>query len=369
MSARLLVGTRKGLFLLERAPQGRPSWRIARTAFLGDPVTSVLSIPGTDRLYAALDHGHFGVKLHRTDDGGEHWEEIEAPAYPPKPDGVEDLDPFTQQPIPWTLKRIWALAVAPPDGLWCGTMPGGLFRTANAHSGWDLVRPLWDAPTRRQWAGGGSDWPGIHSVLVDPRDPAQVTVGVSTGGVWASQNGGLTWEPRTDGMWAAYVPPELVHAPTAQDAHCVVQCPAAPDTLWCQHHNGVFRSVDRGRRWEEIKDIRPSSFGFAVAVHPQDPDTAWFVPAVKDEQRIPADGRLVVTRTRDGGASFEILHQGLPQEHAYHLVYRHALDVDGSGQALAFGSTTGGLWASANGGDTWEEISAHLPPIYCVRFG
>ena len=153
-----------------------------------------------------------------------------------------------------------------------------------------------------------------------------------------------------------------------QDTHFIVQCPSAPDVLWCQHHNGVFHSADRGRTWREIKHIKPSVFGFTVAVHPHDPNTAWFIPAIKDEQRIPVDGRLVVARTLDGGVSFQVLGKGVPQEHAYDLVYRHALDVDASGDVLAFGSTTGGLWVSENGGDSWGEISCNLPPVYCVRF-
>ncbi len=368
METRLLVATRKGLFIFESALANTPRWRIRETPFLGDPVTMVLAEPGGERIYAALDHGHFGVKLHRSEDGGRQWEEIAAPAYPSKPDDVEDRDPFSGQVIPWTLKRIWSLTQGPGGELWCGTMPGGLFRSDDRGESWELVRALWDHPARKQWAGGGGDWPGIHSVIADPRDGRRVLVGVSVGGVWASDDGGVAWRPRTDGMWAAYMPPEQAGEPVAQDAHSIVQCPAAPDVLWCQHHNGVFRSDDGGGQWREITTVKPSVFGFAVAVHPHDPDTAWFVPAAKDEQRIPVDGRLVVARTRDGGDSFQVLSSGLPQEHAYDLVYRHALAVDGSGERLAFGSTTGGLWSSEDGGEQWETVSVHLPPIYCVRY-
>jgi hypothetical protein len=368
MAEQLLVGSRKGLFFLQRVGGGQATWQIADTAFLGDPVTMVLAVPETGRLYAALDHGHFGVKLHCSEDNGRHWTETTAPEYPPKPEDADETDPFSGQPIPWTLKRIWSLAASPGGGLWCGTMPGGLFRSANSGGHWELVRSLWDHPARLKWAGGGADWPGIHSLLVDPRDPDHLTVGVSVGGVWTTFDGGGSWETRTEGMWAAYMPPESAGEPAAQDPHCVVQCPAAPDVFWCQHHNGVFRSTDGGGSWQDIKSVQPSVFGFAVAVHPHDPDTAWLIPAIKDEQRIPVDGRLVVARTRNAGASFEVLGNGLPQAHAYDLIYRHALDVDSSGERLAFGSTTGGLWSSDNGGDSWQEISAHLPPIYCVRF-
>ncbi len=367
MEPRLLVATRKGLFGLEYVPQQNPPWRIASTHFLGDPVTMVLAVPGSRQLFAALDHGHFGVKLHRSEDEGKSWHEINAPQYPPKPEGLEEVDAFSGQPIPWSLKRIWSLA-ASPEGVWCGTMPGGLFFSGDAGEHWEMKHSLWDHPARRKWVGGGADWAGIHSLLVDPRNSAHLTLGVSVGGVWTTHDAGASWDSCTAGMWAAYMPPEQAGEPAAQDPHCVVQCPSAPDILWCQHHNGVFRSTDGGKEWQEIKSIQPSSFGFTVAVHPQDGDTAWFVPAIKDEQRIPVNGRLVVTRTRDGGESFEALSAGLPQQHAYDLVYRHALDVDATGQRLAFGSTTGGLWASEDGGEQWEAINVHLPPVYCVRF-
>ena len=135
-----------------------------------------------------------------------------------------------------------------------------------------------------------------------------------------------------------------------------------------QHHNGIFRSDDAAQTWTECKDVKPSSFGFAVGVHPKEPDTAWFVPGIKDEQRIPVDGRLVVTRTRDGGKTFDILSNGLPSEPAYDLVYRHCLAVSPSGNDIAFGSTTGGLWVSPDQGDSWTQAAVRLPPVHAVRF-
>ena len=169
-------------------------------------------------------------------------------------------------------------------------------------------------------------------------------------------------------MRAEYMPPEQANDPVIQDPHLVVQCSARPECFWAQHHNGIFRSTDDLASWQEITAAEPSTFGFAVAVHPEDPDLAWFVPAIKDEKRIPVDGRVVVTRTCDGGASFEQLRNGLPQEHAYDLVFRHAIDIDGSGDRLAFGSTTGSLWVSEDQGDHWSYISHHLPPIYALQF-
>jgi photosystem II stability/assembly factor-like uncharacterized protein len=148
----------------------------------------------------------------------------------------------------------------------------------------------------------------------------------------------------------------------------MVQCTGDPDCLWVQHHNGIFRSNNGGATWESVSNVKPSIFGFGVAVHPRDGRTAWFVPAIKDERRIPVDGKLVVTRTRDAGQSFDVLSNGLPQENAYDLIYRHALDIDDTGNRLAIGSTTGGLWITENQGDHWRELSVHLPPIHAVRF-
>jgi photosystem II stability/assembly factor-like uncharacterized protein len=186
--------------------------------------------------------------------------------------------------------------------------------------------------------------------------------------VWRTEDGGDTWALSAEGMFAEYMPPQRRHDQNVQDPHRIVQCAGSPDVFWCQHHNGVFRSTDGARTWVEVASVTPSVFGFAAAVHPADPDTAWFVPAVKDECRIPVDGKVVVARTRDGGRTFEALRSGLPQDHAYDLVYRHAFDIDDSGTRLAMGSTTGSVWLSEDRGDRWQAVAPHLPPVYCVRF-
>ena len=244
-----------------------------------------------------------------------------------------------------------------------------VFLSKDHGESWSLNEPLWNLPERKAWMGGGFDQAGVASICVDPRGSAHLTVGVSTGGVWVSGDGGATWRAAADGMYAEYYPPERSRAPEVQDVHRLVQCQAAPDTMWVQHHNGVFRSTDAARSWQEVTTIRPAKFGFAVAVHPKDPDTAWFVPGVKDECRIPVDARMVVARTRDGARSFDVLSDGLPQTHAYDLVYRHGLAVDDTGTCLAMGSTTGHLWISENAGDNWALVAGHLPPVNCVRFG
>lgn len=372
MSSRIFVATRKGLFTVRRSNSHASGWEVAQAAFVGDPVTMFMRDPRDGRQYAALRHGHFGVKLHASSDDGRTWNETTTPVYPEKPADVEDvIDPMRNKPIPWTLDMIWSLAAAgadQPGVLWCGTLPGGLFRSDDHGKSWSLNRFLWETPARRSWFGGGFDLPGIHSICVHPQDSNRVTVGVSCGGAWVTENGGETWENRTKGMYANYMPPEQRENPDIQDPHLVAQCRSNPDALWAQHHNGVFRSTDAGRQWHDIPSAGPSTFGFAVAVHPNDGDTAWLVPALSDEKRVPVDGKVVVTRTRDGGKTFDTLRSGLPQTNAYDLTFRHALDVDETGDLLAFGSTTGSLWISEDQGDTWRTVTTNLPPVYCVDF-
>jgi hypothetical protein len=253
--------------------------------------------------------------------------------------------------------------------VWAGTLPGGLFRSDDFGDSWQLQRGLWDRPERAEWFGGGYDVPGIHSICPHPDRPGELLLGISCGGAWTTTDDGARWANTSKGMKADFMPPEQAENPNTQDPHCIVRCAAAPQVLWCQHHCGIWRSTDGGGTWDEVTTAPLSKFGFAVAVHPQDPDTAWFVPAIADQTRVPVDGALVVNRTRDGGRSFQTLRSGLPQQQAYDLMYRHALDVAADGRTLMMGSTTGGLWASDDGGEHWQTVSLNLPPIAAVRFG
>jgi hypothetical protein len=362
MSDTLWIGTRKGLMRYARSATG---WAQRDVHFLGDPVSQLLVDARDGAVYAALNLGHFGCKLRRSDDGGATWQELAAPAYPAKPEGSDDT-------VPWDLKLIWSLAAGgadEPGVIWAGTLPGGLFRSADRGASWQLNESLWHRPERRGWFGGGYDWPGIHSVMIDPRDSRKLLLGISCGGVWRSEDGGASWALSAKGMRASFMPPEQAFDENIQDPHRVVQCAAAPETLWSQHHCGIFLSRDGARTWQEIEHAGPSTFGFAVAVHPREPGTAWFAPALKDECRVPVEGRLVVTRTRDFGSSFETLHRGLPPAPGYDLVYRHALAVDGSGERLAMASTSGNAWLSENAGDDWQTLSTHLPPVAALAFG
>ena len=359
------VATRKGLFELRRGAAG---WAIAEASFVGDPVNLTLRDARDGALYAALDLGHFGVKLHRRDAGAAAWQEIAVPTYPTQPPETE----ATKGDVAWKLNLIWCLEAGgadEPGTLWCGTLPGGLFRSRDRGASWELLRSLWDRPERRAWMGGGKDTPGIHSICLDPRDARRLLLGISCGGAWTTQDAGATWALSAKGMRATFMPPEQAGDENIQDPHRIVRCASAPDTLWCQHHNGIWRSTNGGALWVECTNTAVSNFGFAVAAHPHEADTAWFVPAVKDEKRYPVDGALCVTRTRDGGKSFEVLRKGLPQSHCYDLIYRHGLAVTDDGTTLMMGSTTGGLWVSEDGGDSWATLSNTLPPIYAVSFG
>ena len=371
MEQRAWVATRKGLFEMRRRAG---IWAIVRASFLGEPVTMVLPPHGAGRMLAALNLGHFGVKLHASDDAGATWHEVATPTYPAQPDG----EPAGG--VAWKLSQIWSLeagrvgvggAVAGGEGgtIWAGTLPGGLFRSADGGQSWQLVESLWNQPGRAAWFGGGYDAPGIHSICPHPSRADELLVGISCGGAWVTRDDGASWALQATGMHAAYMPPGQADDPNTQDPHSIVRCPAQPDVLWCQHHNGIWRSSDNARSWQEVTGVPVSNFGFAVAVHPEHADTAWFVPAQADQRRVPVDGALVVNRTRDGGHSFETLRTGLPRENCYDLVYRHGLALDPSGHSLLMGSTTGSLWASDDGGDRWTAVAAHLPPIYAVRFG
>ena len=353
---RAWVATRKGLFEL-RASAG--TWRIERVNFLGEPVTMLLPPDEQGRMLAALNLGHFGVKLHASSDAGSSWQEVATPTFPEQPQDAAGP--------PWKLVLVWSLERVGNE-VWAGTIPGGLFRSADFGQSWQLVDPLWQRVERLGWFGGGYDAPGIHSICPHPGQPGETLLGISCGGAWRTTDGGTQWQLSARGMRADFMPPEMAEDQNVQDPHRIQRCAAQPQVLWCQHHGGIWRSTDNAASWHELK-APLSSFGFAVAAHPQDGETAWFVPGIKDEKRVPVDGALVVNRTRDGGRSFETLRNGLPQKDCYDLIYRHGLDVAADGRTLMMGSTTGHVWASGDAGDTWGAVALNLPPIAAVRLG
>ena len=355
---RAWVATKKGLFELHLHGG---LWDIVRTSFLGEPVTMLLPpAAGDTRMLASLTTGHYGTKVHASDDAGQSWHEVATPSYPTQPEGAAGPA--------WKLVQLWSLEQA-HGTVWAGTLPGGLFRSADFGRSWQLVESLWQRPERLDWFGGGYDVPGIHSICPHPTRASEVLVGVSCGGAWITRDDGATWSLAAQGMRANFMPPEMADNQNIQDPHRIVRCAAAPDSFWCQHHGGIWRSADNAATWQEVEGVPVSSFGFALAVDPHDPGIAWFAPAEADQRRVPLHGEMVVNRSRDGGRSFETFRQGLPQQHAYDLVYRHGLAVADDGRHLLMGSTTGGLWSSADAGEHWQAVAHNLPPIFALRFG
>jgi hypothetical protein len=338
-------------------------WKLASEAHAGARLSYALADSRSGYLYAAFDHGHWGTKLKRSQDGGQTWGEIAVPAYP---EG-EVIKPGK----PAVLLYIWCLVAGPadqPGRLYAGTVPGGLFVSDDHGDSWQLVRSLWDHPTRQeQWFGGGMNEPGIHSVLLDPRNPSDVLAGISCAGVFAGSMAGdaaAPWIARNKGLKADFLPnPD---AEIGHDVHLLVQCPSRPDTLWQQNHCGIFKSTDCGASWQPLSHIGAKPhFGFTIVVAADDGDTAWVVPAESDEVRMAVGRRMCVCRTSDGGKSWESFSRGLPQEHCYDFAFRHGLA--NRGDLLVLGTAGGGLYASDDRGETWQTIAAHLPPIYSVQ--
>ncbi|MEQ9504143.1 MAG: hypothetical protein RIT81_45230 [Deltaproteobacteria bacterium] len=384
MSDRILVGTRKGTFFAGKA-NGR--WKPSLGGHAGAGVNFVARDPNTGTLWAALGHGHWGAKLSRSTDDGNTWSDANQITYPegarylspPAPD--EDASKAVVKKDAIVLK-LWVLAFGPTGKMYVGTIPGGLFVSEDGGESFELNRPLWNHESRggdlfegegsgtTHWFGTpaaeGDFAPGIHSVVTDPTNPDRVLVAISTAGVLETLDGGKTWTGRNQGMTNDYLPDPA--AEWGHDPHFVALCPAQPNHVWQQNHCGVFYSADGSATWKKVSaPDQGVHFGFPVATDDADGKTAWLVPGLSDQQRTTVDGGLFVARTQDGGASWEALREGLPQEHAYDVVYRHALHA--SGDRVAFGSTTGNLYVSEDRGESWQCVANNLPPIYSVRFG
>ncbi len=353
---KILVATRKGLLVYSK----KDDWQIVSDHFLGIPVSMVYQDEGSGRWWVGLDHGHWGCKMAYSDDEGNTWIDVAAPKYP---DGSMIKDNKKA-----SLKYIWAFAAAGEDRdgeMYIGTEPGGLFHMYPDGSS-RLVDSLWNDPSRTtSWFGAGRDFPGIHSIIVDPRDADIITVGISVAGVFQTKDGGSTWRPKNKGLRADYLPEP--NAEVGQDPHLLVSCATSPDVFWQQNHCGIFRSVDGCNQWQDVSDPNGiANFGFPIAVDPHNAQRAWVAPAISDEMRIAHAKSLCICRTDDGGSTWKSFRKGLPQDHCYDLIYRHALRT--SGENLVFGTTTGNLYASGDGGESWETLSNSLPMVYSISF-
>ena len=336
----VLVGTMKGAFVFSGEQMGGPY-------FPGSAVYAMAYDRG--RLWAAPESMHWGGLLRTSDDFGRTWTNPEE-ANIKFPEGTGAA-----------LKQIWQITIT-PEAMYCGVEPAALFVSHDRGESWSLVEGLWNHPQRPRWEPGGGGL-CLHTILPDPVDAKRIRIAVSTGGMYVTEDGGESWRPSNKGVRAQFLPnkyPEF-----GQCVHKVVQSKRKPERMYLQNHWGLYRSDDRGESWTDMANGVPSDFGFAMGIHPDDPETAWIVPLESDEFRCTPEGRLRVYRTRNGGTKWEAMSEGLPQEDAFETVLRDCLAV--SGKHVFFGTRSGKLFGSSDEGTTWSQIRQGLPPIVAVK--
>ncbi len=352
----VLAGTRKGLFVLRGRRGG--GLEVAARRFAGQAVEYALRDPRSGWCFASVTHGQFGPHLFRSRDPeapDESWEQAAGLAFP------EDAGA--------AVERIWVVEPGEDGVLWAGVAPAALFRSGDDGGSWELVRGLWDEPARAQWKGGAGGL-CLHSICPWPGEPARLAVGISAAGVWVTEDGGAGWRRGTAGLVPRYVPEEARPTTNMFCIHKLLRAAREPATLYLQFHGGVYRSEDAGLTWQDIGTGTglPSDFGFPMVLDPRDPARAYVIPLAADADRVTPEGRLRVYETCDRGASWHPLTSGLPQENCYLTILRQAFGHDGGDPlGLYFGTESGDLYASADGGRTWSAAVAGLPPILAVR--
>lgn len=372
----ILVGTTKGAFLI--SSDDRKSWTLHGPLCDGWPINHVIGDPATGSLWAAGGGEFPGAGVFRSDDGGATWtlsklsngmmdrmlaENEEMRAY-------LGMDPAPPAPFTGEVDALWSLGMS-NGTIYAGGKPGVLFASHDRGETWEKVRGLTDHPTRETWQPGGAGLV-LHSIVPDPADAAKLWVGISAAGVFATEDGGRTWDRRNRRSNAGTPPPaESGHDHGDEVGHCVHNFVRAGDgdRLYQQNHHGVFRSLDGGRSWDEISAGLPSTFGFPIAVHPEDPDTIWVLPLNGDIQgRFPPDASAAVWKSGDGGATWEAKRSGLPGQDCFFTVLRQAMATDRSTPAgVYFGTNSGSVFASEDEGETWTEIARHLPTVLSVE--
>ena len=359
--ALLLVGTMKGAFVL-RSDKSRKKWRIEGPHFRGEAVYALLhdTRAGRPRTFAATNSMHWGPTLRTSNDNGATWSE-------PGPQTVRFPAESGR-----ALAQIWQIApgrATEPNVFYCGVEPAALFESRDGGESWEPNKGLLNHEHQPKWQPGGGGL-CLHTIVLDPQNPRRMLVAMSTGGVYRSDDGGKSWRARNTGVRAQFLPEDQRYPEFGQCVHKVVHHPNRPGRLFLQNHWGLYRSDDWGDSWHDIANGVPSDFGFAMQMHPHDPDTVYIVPIEADTFRATPDAKLRVYRTKNAGASWEPLTRGLPQTGAYENVLRDALTADSFDSAgIYFGTRSGKLYGSRDEGATWTEIAAAFPPIVCVKTG
>jgi photosystem II stability/assembly factor-like uncharacterized protein len=362
---RVLVGTRKGAFILTSDYQ-RERWSVSDPYFAGWEIYHLKGSPAEpDRLYASQTSNWFGQMIQRSDDGGETWAPVGNEF---KYDGVPGTHQWydgTQHP--WEFKRVWHLEPSPsdPDTVYAGAEDAALFKTTDGGRTWQELPGVRSAKGHLWQPGAGGM--GLHTIVLDPSRPERIFIAISAAGVFRTDDAGQTWRPTNSGLKSPYEIPD----PDAEVGHCVHRIamhPSRPDVLFMQKHWDVMRSDNAGESWHEISGNLPSDFGFPIDVHANEPETVYVVPIKSDSEHFPPDGKLRVYRSRTGGNEWEALTNGLPQRDCYVNVLRDAMAIDTLDPCgVYFGTTGGQVYASADGGDTWNPIVRDLPAVLSVE--
>ena len=364
-TVRLLVGTRKGAFILT-SDEKRQRWDIAGPHFGGWEVYHLKASPADpDRLYASQSTGWFGQVLQRSDDGGRTWNPV-GNNFSYQGETGQHLW-YDGSPHPWAFARVWHLepSLDDPDTVYAGVEDAALFKSTDGGQNWAELPGLRTHESASQWQPGAGGL-CLHTIILDPAKRDRIFIAISAAGTFRSDDGGQTWRPINKGLRSEQIP-----NPEAEVGHCVhhiAMHPSRPETLYMQKHWDVMRTDNAGESWEEVSGNLPTDFGFVIDVHAHEPETIYVVPIKSDQQHFVPDGKLRVYRSRTGGGDWEALANGLPQENCYVNVLRDAMDVDDLDPCgVYFGTSGGQVYASNDAGDSWNAVVHDLPQVLSVE--